>query len=73
MKVLNIRKKLSDYIQTVDEEKLRALYSLLENDIENKDQKSNEQYNQELEEAEAEFINGEYISHQEMTKRVKQW
>ncbi len=73
MKELTIRKKISDYIQTVNEEKLRAIYTLLENDIEDYGRISLEQYNKELEGAEAEFKNGEYISNPEMTKRVKQW
>ncbi len=73
MKALTIRKKLSDYIQTVNEEKLRAIYTLLENDIENNGRISLEQYNIELEEAEVDFINGDYISNLEMTSRIKQW
>ncbi len=73
MKALKIRKKLSDYIQNVDEEKLKVIYTLLENDIEDKSSISLERYNKDLEGAEEEFKNGEYISHIEMTKRVKQW
>ena len=73
MKALTIRKKLSDYIQTVNEEKLRAIYTLLENYKENNGRISLEQYNIELEEAEVDFINGDYISNLEMTSRIKQW
>lgn len=32
-----------------------------------------EQYNEEIEEAEAEFENGEYITHEEMVRRIKEW
>jgi uncharacterized coiled-coil DUF342 family protein len=32
-----------------------------------------EQYNQELQEAEAEFQRGEYISHEEFVKLIKKW
>jgi predicted transcriptional regulator len=32
-----------------------------------------EQYNQELAEAEAEFQNGEFITHEEMLNQMKQW
>jgi hypothetical protein len=34
---------------------------------------TNEQYNKELDEAEAEFENGDYITHEEMIKQVKKW
>lgn len=73
MTVSAVREKLSDYIQIADEEIIRALYTLLEKDIEDNTRISIEQYNQELEEAEAEFKNGEYISLNEMTERVKRW
>ena len=73
MTALTIRKELSDYIQIADEKQIRAIYTLLKKDIEENKRISIEQYNQELEEAEAEYENGEYISHEEMTKRVKQW
>ena len=32
-----------------------------------------ENYNQELETAESEYENGNYISHEEMLKQIKQW
>lgn len=32
-----------------------------------------EQYNKDLEEAEAEFERGEYITHEELLKQMKQW
>lgn len=73
MTALTIRKKLSDYIQIADEKQIRAIYTLLEKDIEDNTRISIEQYNQELEEAEAEYENGEYISHEEMTNRIKKW
>ena len=73
MTVLTIRKKLSDYIQIADEKQIRAIYTLLEKSIEENKYISIEQYNQELKEAEAEYEKGQYISHEEMTNKVKQW
>ena len=73
MTALTIRKKLCDYIQIADEKQIRAIYTLLEKDIEDNTCISIEQYNQELEEAEAEYETGEYISHEEMTNRIKKW
>lgn len=32
-----------------------------------------EQYNKEIEEAETEFENGDFISHEEMLRQMKQW
>ena len=32
-----------------------------------------EQYNKELEEAEAEYQNGDYITHEELVKKIKTW
>lgn len=31
------------------------------------------QYNQEIQEAEAEFENGDYITHEEMIRQIKEW
>ena len=32
-----------------------------------------EQYNQELQEAEAEYEKGQYVSHEELLKQIKKW
>jgi len=73
MTAVAIRKKLADYIQIADDKKIKAIYKLLEDDIEQSKPISLEQYNLELEESENEFIKGDYITHEEMIKRVKQW
>ena len=73
MTAIAIRKKLADYIQIADDRKIKAIYTLLEDDIEQYKPISLEQYNLELEESENEFIKGDYITHEEMIKRVKQW
>ena len=73
MTAVAIRKKLTDYIQIADDRKIKAIYTLLEDDIEQYKSVSLEQYNLELEESENEFIKGDYITHEEMIKRVKQW
>ena len=53
--------------------KIRAIYTLLENDMEENKRIGIEKYNQELEEAEAEYENGDCITHEEMIKRIRQW
>ena len=67
-----IRKKLVDYMQVADDRKLKAIYILLENEIE-ENHISLQQYNKEIDEAEAEFTNGDYITNEAMKSKVKQW
>ena len=60
-------------------EALKAFMSVLNIKFEEKAEKDSErlisidEYNKELDDAEAEYTNGNYISHEEMRKQVKQW
>ena len=71
MTAVTIRKKLANYMQLADEKKIKAIYTLLEDEIEQDGRISLEQYNKEIDEAEAEFANGEYITHEAMVKKIK--
>lgn len=68
-----IRKKLHEFIEKIEERKARAIYTLFEEEIKQGQQISIEQYNKEIDKAETEFENGEYITHEAMVKKIKQW
>jgi hypothetical protein len=73
MTVVAIRKKLAHYMQVANEEKIKAMYTLLKEDIKQEERISITQYNKELDDAEAEFAKGEFITHEAMLKQIKQW
>ena len=62
MSLLTIQKK----------KKAKAIYTLFENEIKQGDRISIEQYNKEIDEAEAEFDKGDYITQDAMLKKIKQ-
>ena len=74
MTAVNMRKKLVSYLLVAEEKKVKAIYTLVQNDIEHEKGRIDiRQYNKELAEAEAEFAKGDYISHAAMKKEIKQW
>ena len=73
MTALAIRKKLVSYLQVAEDQKVKALYALLKDDIEQEGRIDLKQYNKELAEAEAEFQKGDYNSNAAMKKKIKQW
>ena len=73
MTTLVIRKKLSAYLQVADDKKVKAMYALLEDDIKMGESVSIQQYNKEIDEAELEYQNGDFITHEAMLKEIKKW
>ncbi|MBX2922239.1 MAG: hypothetical protein KF746_08620 [Chitinophagaceae bacterium] len=68
-----IRKKLVSYLQVAEAQKVKAIYALVKDDIEQEGRIDIKQYNKELAEAEAEFAKGDYISNAAMKKKLRQW
>ena len=52
---------------------LQAIKAVLHYGLKNEGRISVEQYNQELEEAEAEIDRGEFVTHEELKKQMKAW
>jgi uncharacterized coiled-coil DUF342 family protein len=72
-----LEQEMHNYFNQLNEAEKRSVILMLKTFIlgrkENPDRISIEQYNKELEEAEAEFERGEYITHEELLKQMKQW
>ncbi len=73
MTTVAIRKKLVDYMKVADDKKIKAMYALLEDDIEQDGRISIEQYNKEIDEAMEEIKRGEVYTHEEVVKMSKNW
>jgi predicted transcriptional regulator len=73
MTIDTIRQKLHEFIDKIEEKKVQAIYTIFEEGIGKSENVTIEQNNRELDEAEAEFENGEFISQEEMLKQIKKW
>jgi predicted transcriptional regulator len=73
MTTLTIRQKLSDYLQVADDKKIRAIYTILEDDINEGGHINIEQYNKEIDEAMEEVKRGEVFTHEEVIKISKNY
>ncbi len=69
MTTLAIRKKLVAYMQVADDKKIKAMYALLETDLNSNEVVTIEQYNDELDNADKEIAKGNYITHENLLKR----
>ncbi len=68
--------ELKYYFNQLDEPQKKSLLNMIKTFVKPEERTENltiEQYNQELMEAEAEYERGEYITHEEMTRQIKQW
>ena len=67
MKTKCVKEKLHLLVDEMSDKKVKALYTLLENQI------GILQYNKEIEEAEEELRRGEFITHEQLKRQIKQW
>jgi hypothetical protein len=68
-----IRQKLANYLQIADDRKIKAVYTLLENDINEGERISLDQYNKEIDAAMEEVKRGEVYTHEEVVRLSKKW
>jgi len=72
-----IDKELLYYFTQLNEEQKRSLLQMTKNFLYPDNKQSSgvtiEEYNNELQDAEAEYEKGEYISHDEMLKQIGKW
>jgi hypothetical protein len=68
-----IRQKLSTYIQIADDKKIKAVYTLLEDDMQDGERISISQYNKEIDASMEEVKRGEVYSHDEVVEISKKW
>ncbi len=72
MQVITIKEKLHHYIDVAQEQQLQAIYTLLEDKIElsASNRISIDQYNKEIEEAEARIESGEFYTQAEIKSKI---
>jgi hypothetical protein len=74
MQEITVRKyAIIEKVMHLKEEELQQLEASLQEILTEEEPISVEQYNRELEEADAAIDQGEYISHEEAAQRLKQW
>ncbi len=66
------REKLHQFINSIAENKLDAMYTMFENDIEN-ETIDLVAYNKDIEEAEKEIEAGNYYTHEQILAEIKTW
>jgi predicted transcriptional regulator len=72
-----LEQELLQYILQLDDAEKKSVLQMLKTFVKGRETKaariSIEQYNQELQEAEAEYERGEYATHEEFAKQIKKW
>jgi hypothetical protein len=72
-----LEQELMQYILQLDEAEKKSILQMLKTFVKGRKSKAGrvsiEEYNQELQEAEAEYEKGEYTTHEELVKQIKKW
>ncbi len=72
MTTVAIRQKLANYMQVADDKKIKAMYALLENDIQQEELEYTDEFKAELDKRYAYYKNGgNMISAVEANKQIK--
>lgn len=75
--VNTLEQEMQNYFKQLNEAEKRSVILMLKAFLMGRKGNANhisiEQYNKELEEAEAEFERGEYFTHEEVLKQIKGW
>ncbi len=73
MNTTAIRNRLSNFMQIADDKKVKGLYALLEDDMQEGERISVTQYNKEIDAAMEEVKREEVYTHEEVVKMSKKW
>jgi F0F1-type ATP synthase delta subunit len=74
MNTTDLRKKVHEIIDSSDDEVIKAVYTLLQtNDAAYILGTTVEQYNKEIDEAEAAIDSGKFITQEDLEKEIKKW
>lgn len=74
-----LEQELLQYIHQLDEAEKKSILQMLKTFVKGRrtgskvDRVTIEEYNQELQEAEAEYERGEYTTHEEFAQQIKKW
>jgi hypothetical protein len=72
-----LEQELLQYILQLDDAEKKSVLQMLKTFVKSRKGKTSritiDEYNQELQEAEAEYERGEYTSHEELVKQIKKW
>lgn len=72
MGAAQIREELHHFIDSGDTKLIKLLYAVAK-EYTDDDRISLDQYNKELDEAEAEIDRGEFLTHEEAVKQIRSW
>lgn len=73
MTTITMRQKLHQFIDSIEEKKAKAIYTLFEEEIEQSKRISIKQYNKEIDESMKRVSAGKYTTQKELEKEMQSW